>query len=46
MACPYTTSWPGWIQVEQVSAIHDVPLASLGNGFGGLRRGAARSTTR
>jgi len=36
VACPYTTSWPGWIQVEQVSAIHDVPLASLGNGFGGL----------
>jgi sn-glycerol 3-phosphate transport system substrate-binding protein len=35
-ACAYTTSWPGWIQVEQVSAIHDVPLASLGNGFGGL----------
>jgi sn-glycerol 3-phosphate transport system substrate-binding protein len=22
--------------VEQVSSIHDVPLASLGNGFGGL----------
>jgi sn-glycerol 3-phosphate transport system substrate-binding protein len=22
-ACAYTTSWPGWIQVEQVSAIHD-----------------------
>jgi sn-glycerol 3-phosphate transport system substrate-binding protein len=36
VACPYTTSWPGWIQVEQVSAIHDVPLATLGNGFGGL----------
>ncbi len=36
VACPYTTSWPGWIQVEQVSAIHDQPLASLGNGFGGL----------
>ena len=36
VACPYTTSWPGWIQVEQVSSIHDQPLASLGNGFGGL----------
>lgn len=35
-ACAYTTSWPGWIQVEQVSAIHDLPIASLGNGFGGL----------
>ena len=35
-ACAYTTSWPGWIQVEQVSSIHDVPLATLGNGFGGL----------
>ncbi len=36
LACPLTSSWPGWIQVEQVSALHDIPLATLGNGFGGL----------
>ena len=36
VACPFTNSWPGWIQVEQVSSIHDQPLASLGNGFGGF----------
>jgi len=34
--CPITTSWPTWVQVEQFSAIHDIPLASQGNGFGGL----------
>lgn len=36
LACPLTSSWPGWIQVEQLSALHDLPLATLGNGFGGL----------
>jgi sn-glycerol 3-phosphate transport system substrate-binding protein len=36
IASPMTTSWPAWIQVEQVSAIHNLPLASLGNGFDGL----------
>ena len=35
-ACAFTNSWPGWIQVEQMSAIHDQPIASLGNGFGGF----------
>jgi sn-glycerol 3-phosphate transport system substrate-binding protein len=36
IANPMTTSWPAWVQVEQVSAIHNIPLASLGNGFDGL----------
>ena len=36
IACPLTSSWPGWIQVEQVSALHNIPLATLGNGFDGL----------
>ncbi len=36
IASPMTTSWPAWVQVEQVSAIHNIPLASLGNGFDGL----------
>jgi sn-glycerol 3-phosphate transport system substrate-binding protein len=34
--CPFTTAWPTWTQVEQFSAIHNIPLASLDNGFGGL----------
>jgi sn-glycerol 3-phosphate transport system substrate-binding protein len=33
---PFTTAWPTWTQVEQFSAIHNVPLATLDNGFGGL----------
>jgi sn-glycerol 3-phosphate transport system substrate-binding protein len=31
-----TTSWPTWIQFEQLGAIHDKPFATLANGFGGL----------
>jgi len=34
--CPMTTAWPTWTQVEQFSAIHNIPLATQGNGFGGL----------
>ena len=33
---PMTTSWPTWIQFEQFSAIHNIPYATLANGFGGL----------
>ena len=33
---PMSTAWPTWTQVEQQSAIHDMPIASLDNGFGGL----------
>ena len=36
IACPVTTAWPTWVQVEQFLALHDAPLATLGNGFGGL----------
>jgi sn-glycerol 3-phosphate transport system substrate-binding protein len=35
-ACPMSVAWPTWTQIEQFSAIHDIPLATLGNGFGGL----------
>lgn len=34
--CGFTTSWPSWINVENFSAFHDLPLASRANGFGGL----------
>ena len=33
---PMTTSWPSWIQLEQFSAIHNLPYATKVNGFGGL----------
>ena len=33
---PFTTAWPTWTQIEQQSAIHNVEIASLENGFGGL----------
>ena len=36
IACPMTTSWPSWLMVEELLAIHDVPLASRANGFEGL----------
>jgi sn-glycerol 3-phosphate transport system substrate-binding protein len=36
VTCPMTTAWPTWTQVEQFSAIHNIPLATQGNGFGGL----------
>ncbi len=34
-ACPWTTSWVGWTQLESFSTWHNVELASLNNGFGG-----------
>jgi sn-glycerol 3-phosphate transport system substrate-binding protein len=34
-ACPMSTAWPTWLHIEQFSAIHNIPLASQGNGFGG-----------
>jgi sn-glycerol 3-phosphate transport system substrate-binding protein len=35
-ACGFTTSWPSWINVENFSAFHNLPIATRGNGFGGL----------
>ncbi|MEA2928062.1 MAG: sn-glycerol 3-phosphate transport system substrate-binding protein [Hyphomicrobiales bacterium] len=34
--CGVTTAWPSWINVENLSAFHNVPLATKQNGFGGL----------
>jgi len=34
--CGFTTAWPSWINVENLSAFHNVPLATKANGFGGL----------
>jgi sn-glycerol 3-phosphate transport system substrate-binding protein len=34
--CGFTTSWPSWINVENFSAFHDLPLATRSNGLEGL----------
>ena len=34
--CGFTTSWPSWINVENFSAFHNLPISSRANGFGGL----------
>jgi sn-glycerol 3-phosphate transport system substrate-binding protein len=33
---PMTTAWPTWIQVEQYSAVHNLPFATKEDGFEGL----------
>ena len=35
-ACAYTTSWPSWVQLENMSAWHNQEFATKQNGFGGL----------
>ena len=34
--CGFTTSWPSWVMLENFSAMHNSPLGTLENGFGGL----------
>jgi sn-glycerol 3-phosphate transport system substrate-binding protein len=34
--CGFSTSWPSWIQVENMHATHDQPFATKNNGFGGV----------
>jgi sn-glycerol 3-phosphate transport system substrate-binding protein len=34
--CGFTTSWPSWINVENFSAFHNLPISTGANGFGGL----------
>ena len=36
VACGFTTAWPSWINVENFSAFHNLPIATKANGFGGL----------
>jgi sn-glycerol 3-phosphate transport system substrate-binding protein len=35
-ACPFTTSWVSWTQLESFSAWHNTEFATLGNGMRGL----------
>ena len=34
--CGFTTAWPSWINVENFSAFHNLPIATRSNGIGGL----------
>jgi sn-glycerol 3-phosphate transport system substrate-binding protein len=34
--CAFTTQWPSWVLMENFSALHNAPLATKSNGFGGL----------
>ncbi len=35
-ACGFTTGWQSWVQIENFSAWHNVPLGTEANGFAGL----------
>lgn len=34
--CSYTTGWQSWVQLENLSAWHNVPFATKDNGFSGF----------
>ncbi|MEQ8345389.1 MAG: sn-glycerol-3-phosphate ABC transporter substrate-binding protein UgpB [Sneathiellaceae bacterium] len=34
--CGFTTGWQSWVQLENFSALHNVPFSTLSNGFEGL----------
>jgi sn-glycerol 3-phosphate transport system substrate-binding protein len=34
--CVYTTGWPSWVQIENFSAWHNLPIGTKQNGMGGL----------
>src|SRR6266567_804535 len=36
LPCGFTTDWQSWIQLENLSAWHNVPFATKANGFGSL----------
>jgi sn-glycerol 3-phosphate transport system substrate-binding protein len=36
VACGFSTHWPSWVNVENFSAFHNVPLATKANGLGGF----------
>ena len=34
--CGLTTGWPSWVQVENFSALHNVPITTKSNGFAAM----------
>jgi len=41
IACGFTTHWPSWVNIENFSAYHNLPIATAGNGLGGLHAALA-----
>ncbi|WP_293762995.1 sn-glycerol-3-phosphate ABC transporter substrate-binding protein UgpB [uncultured Aquitalea sp.] len=37
LSCGYSTGWQGWVLLENFSTWHNLPYASLDNGFGGSK---------
>lgn len=35
-ACGFTTNWPSWVQVENLSTLHNIPIGTEENGLGGI----------
>ena len=35
-ACGFTTGWQSWVQIENFSAWHNLPIGTMTNGFDGL----------
>ena len=35
-ACGFTTGWQSWVQIENFSAWHNVPIGTKANGFAGI----------
>ncbi len=42
--CGFTTAWPSWVHIENFSAVHNIPIATQQNGFGGLNTELTTST--
>jgi len=36
VACGFTTHWPSWVNIENFSAFHNIPMATQSNGMTGL----------
>jgi sn-glycerol 3-phosphate transport system substrate-binding protein len=36
LRCGFTNHWPSWVHIENFSALHNLPVATKANGFGGL----------
>lgn len=36
VSCGFTTHWPSWVNIENFSAYHNLPIATRQNGFAGL----------
>ena len=45
VVCGLTTGWQSWVQIENFSAWHDLPLGTYDNGFAGLGTELVFNTT-